>query len=175
MGPQMTRSDGRSKPRSGRSRFLLPAVTTAGAVLLAATGVTAMAWAATPATYSFATGSGLAFTISTTNGDLTSLRHRGVELAAPGHAAGQFESGWSSAKVTRTVFHQGAQVLFSVVHAPVTQYYFARRGDNTIYMATRIDAAIGEGRFISRLKTSLLPTSPAAATPAAAPAPTAQP
>jgi rhamnogalacturonan endolyase len=117
------------------------------------------------ANVTFDTGSGLAFTINGTNGNLTSLKHNGVELAAPGQAAGQFESGWSSATVTATSFDGGNSELISAANGVVTQYYFARKGDNNIYLATNIADALnpGEARFISRLNSSLLPTSPVAA------------
>ena len=110
--------------------------------------------------YSFDTGSGLVVTINATNGNLTSLRHRGTELAASGQAAGQFESGWSSATVTQQKFDAGSSVLWSATNSGITQYYFLRRGDNTVYLATNVGASIGEGRFIARLSSALLPVSP---------------
>jgi rhamnogalacturonan endolyase len=130
-----------------------------------ALGTTRIAAAAADVT--FDTGSGLVFTVNGTNGNLTSLRHRGVELAAPGMAAGQFESGWSSAAVTTRTFDNGNSELITVANTSigVTQYYFARKGDNTIYLATAITRSLdpGEARFISRLRSSLLPSSPVAA------------
>jgi len=117
-------------------------------------------------TFSYDTGSGLVVAIDTGTGNLTSLRHRGAELAAAGQAAGQFESGWTSATVTRKAF--GSSVLWSASSGGVTQYYFLRRGDNTVYMATDVATSIGEGRFIARLSSSLLATSPVAATTAGA-------
>jgi rhamnogalacturonan endolyase len=117
--------------------------------------------------YTFDTGSGLVFTVDGGNGNLTSLRHNGVELAASGQAAGQFESGWTSATVSAQTFDSGNSELITAANPTigVTQYYFARKGDNTIYMATNITAALnpGEARFISRLSSSLLPNSPVAA------------
>ncbi|HST83764.1 MAG TPA: rhamnogalacturonan lyase B N-terminal domain-containing protein [Kineosporiaceae bacterium] len=115
--------------------------------------------------YTFDTGSGVVFTISGTNGNMTSLKHNGVELAASGKAAGQFESGWSSATVTAKTFDSGNSQLISAKHDTVTQYYFARKGDNNIYLDTAITGAIdpGEARFIARVKQSLVPTSPVAA------------
>jgi rhamnogalacturonan endolyase len=118
--------------------------------------------------YTFDTGAGLVFTINGTTGDLSSLKHNGVELAAPGQAAGQFESGWSSATVTQTLFGGGTSALFSASSGGITQYYYARHGDNTIYLATNIGTSIGEGRFISRVNSALLPTSPVAAKTAGA-------
>lgn len=124
-------------------------------------------WANAAANVSFDTGTGLSFTVNGTNGNMTSLKHNGAELAASGYAAGQFQSGWSSATVTSKTFNNGTSILVSVANTSigVTQYYFARKNDNTVYMATNISKALnpGEARFIARLKPSLLATSPAAA------------
>src|SRR5437899_12932547 len=83
-------------------------ILTGGAMALAAltaAGVLSTAPSASAATtYTFDTGSGLVFTIDGSNGNMTSLRHNGIELAASGQAAGQFESGWSSATVTAQSF-----------------------------------------------------------------------
>lgn len=143
----------------------------AAAAVLATVGTAGSARSASAAaTYSFDTGSGLTFSINGTTGNVTSLKHNGVELASG--AAGQFESGWSSATVTAKTFDSGNSELFSVANSGigVTQYYFARKGDNTIYMATDITKALnpGEARFISRLNDSILNTSPVAAKTAGA-------
>ncbi|BBH65879.1 hypothetical protein ACTI_25640 [Actinoplanes sp. OR16] len=124
-------------------------------------------WASAAANVSFDTGTGLSFIVNGTNGNMTSLKHNGTELTASGYAAGQFESGWSSATVTSQTFNNGSSILVSAANTSigVTQYYFARKNDNTIYMATSIAKALnpGEARFIARLKPSLLTTSPTAA------------
>jgi rhamnogalacturonan endolyase len=148
-----------------RRSALLGAVAVAA---LAATGTLVRVTEASAATtYTFDTGSGLVFTVNGTNGNLTSLKHQGVELASSGQAAGQFESGWSSATVTAKTFDGGNSELITAANSGigVTQYYFARKGDNTVYLATSITAALnpGEARFISRLNSSLLPQSPVAA------------
>ncbi len=142
-------------------------------IALLAGGVAGTATTAAAASnVTFDTGSGLVFTVSGTNGDLTSLKHNGVELAASGQAAGQFESGWTSADVSTRTFDSGNSELITVANTSigVTQYYFARKGDNTIYLATNIAQALnpGEARFISRVNSSLLPNSPVAARTAGA-------
>lgn len=120
--------------------------------------------------YTFDTGSGLSFTIDGSNGNMTSLKHNGVELASG--VAGQFESGWSSAAVSAKSFDNGNSELFTVANngIGVTQYYFARKGDNTIYLATDITKALnpGEARFISRLNDKILTNSPVASKTAGA-------
>jgi rhamnogalacturonan endolyase len=156
------------RPASRKRRRAL-AAGLASVAVLAGAGLLGVGqpWANAAANVSFDTGTGLAFTINGTNGDMTSLKHHGTELAASGYAAGQFQSGWSSATVTGKTFNNGSSILVSVANTSigVTQYYFARKNDNTVYMATNITKALnpGEARFIARLKPSLLATSPAAA------------
>ncbi|MEV0896507.1 rhamnogalacturonan lyase B N-terminal domain-containing protein [Actinoplanes sp. NPDC049802] len=156
------------RPASRKRRKAL-AASLASAAVLAGAGLLGVGqpWANAAANVSFDTGSGLSFTINGANGNMTSLKHNGTEMAASGYAAGQFESGWSSATVTSKTFNSGSSILVSVANTSigVTQYYFARRNDNTIYMATNIGKALnpGEARFIARLKPSLLTTSPTAA------------
>src|SRR5690349_8401171 len=118
-------------------------------------------WANAASSITFDTGTGLTLAFDTTNGTMTSLKHNGTELTASGQAAGQFESGWSSATVTSQTFDSGNTELITAANTSigVTQYYLARKGDNTIYMATNITQALnpGEARFISRLSSSVLP------------------
>src|SRR5690349_2021190 len=92
----------------------------AAAVALATAGVLYPATGASAATsVTFDTGSGLVFTIDGNNGNMTSLKHRGVELAAPGQAAGQFESGWSSATVTGQTFDGGNSLLVTAANTGI--------------------------------------------------------
>ncbi|WP_305782371.1 rhamnogalacturonan lyase B N-terminal domain-containing protein [Symbioplanes lichenis] len=149
-----------------RSTRLIAASCTAAAVLVGAGLVGRQHLASAAANVSFDSGTGMSFIINGTNGNITSLKHNGVELAASGQAAGQFQSGWDSATVTSKTFSNGA-LLTTVANSGigVTMYYFARKNDNTVYLATNITKALnpGEARFITRLKSSLLTTSPAAA------------
>ncbi|GIF20321.1 rhamnogalacturonan endolyase [Actinoplanes tereljensis] len=123
-------------------------------------------WASAATNITYDTGSGLTFVVNATNGNISSLKHNGTELAQSGQAAGQFESGWSSAAVTSKTFSNGALLVTAAnTDIGVTMYYFARKNDNTIYIATNITKALnpGEARFITRVSGSLLTTSPAAA------------
>ncbi|GAA4596774.1 rhamnogalacturonan endolyase [Actinoplanes octamycinicus] len=148
-------------------RKLLAAGIATVAVLAGAGLLGGQPWANAAASITFDTGTGLTLAFNTTNGTMTSLKHNGTELAASGQAAGQFESGWSSATVTGQTFNGGSSILVSATNPAigVTQYYFARKGDNVVYLATNITKALnpGEARFITRLKSSLLTTSPVAA------------
>ncbi|WP_377882407.1 rhamnogalacturonan lyase B N-terminal domain-containing protein [Actinoplanes nipponensis] len=156
--------------RRGRRRALAGGLV-ALAVVAGAGLLGGQPFASAAADVTFDSGAGMSFTVSATNGNLTSLRHNGTELAAPGQAAGQFQSGWSSAAVTsRTFGDQALLVTVANTGIGVTQYYFARKGDNTLYLATAITRALnpGEARFISRLDAKLLTSSPAAARTAGA-------
>lgn len=154
------------RPRAKRRRGAkLLGLSVAVLVVAGAGAVATTQFASAATTYTFDSGSGLAFTIDGNNGNMTSLKHNGVELASG--AAGQFESGWKSATVTAKTFDGGKSELFTATNTRigVTQYYFARKGDNTIYLATNITAALspGEARFISRLSSARLPNSAVAA------------
>ncbi|KUL33720.1 rhamnogalacturonan lyase B N-terminal domain-containing protein [Actinoplanes awajinensis] len=155
------------RPASRKKRKALAGGIAAVAVLAGAGLLGGQPWANAASSITFDTGTGLTFAVNTTNGNVTSLKHDGTELTASGQAAGQFESGWSSATVTSQSFNSGASILVSATNSSigVTQYYFARKNDNTLYMATDITKALnpGEARFITRLKSSLLTTSPVAA------------
>jgi rhamnogalacturonan endolyase len=149
-----------------RGRRSLAAGLTALAVLGGAGLLGQQQFASAAANITFDTGSGMVFTVDGTNGNVTSLKHNGTELAASGQAAGQFESGWSSATVTSKTF-SNSSILVTAANSSigVTMYYYARKNDNTLYIATNIAKALdpGEARFISRLKSSVLTTSPVAA------------
>ncbi|BCJ44090.1 hypothetical protein GCM10010168_09030 [Actinoplanes ianthinogenes] len=153
-------------PTRKRRKLLAGGIATV-AVLAGAGLLGGQPWANAAAGITFDTGTGVSFVVDTTNGNMTSLKHNGIELTAAGQAAGQFESGWSSATVTGQTFNGGNSILVSATNSSigVTQYYFARKNDNTIYLATNITKALnpGEARFITRLKSSLLTTSPVAA------------
>jgi rhamnogalacturonan endolyase len=149
-----------------RSRRRLLAAGIAAVATLAGVGLFGQQFASAAANISYDTGAGLTFVISSANGNITSLKHRGTELTAPGQAAGQFESGWRSATVTSKTFGDGALLVTAANSGiGVTMYYFARKNDNTLYIATAITKALnpGEARFISRLNRKVLTTSPVAA------------
>lgn len=146
-----------SRARTHRNAPLVVAAV-AMAAAAAAVAVTDQA-AAQPLTYD--TGAGLVVTFDSTNGNISSLKHNGDELGAAGYAAGQVDSGWSTATVERR--DSGTTSVFTVTHDEVTQFYVLRAGDNTIYMATKVASAHSPLRFIARLNQRLLPNTPPAA------------
>jgi rhamnogalacturonan endolyase len=90
--------------------------------------------------------------------DITSIRFRGVELQSS--TASHIGSGLGSASVNvQRVSGSSQYIKVTCTTSTLTQYYIVRQGDSTIYMGTYITAqpAIGELRFIARLKGDVLP------------------
>ena len=83
-------------PVRKRRRKVLAGGLVALAVVAGAGLLGGQPFASAAADVTFDSGSGMTFVVSVKNGNMTSLKHNGAELAAPGQAAGQFESGFSS-------------------------------------------------------------------------------
>src|SRR4051812_33009403 len=122
----------------------------------------------TSSAYVVDTGTQLVFTISKTNGDLTSIKYKGTELTAPYSQTSRYshyESGLSSTQTTVTATLNAANGTILVTAKDtslgVTQYYAARSGSNAIYMATYAGAATspdpGEMRYIFYMNKGVFP------------------
>jgi rhamnogalacturonan endolyase len=149
---------------SWRRKFSIGLVS---ATLIGAGLFATQSWASDNPDISFDTGAGLTFTVNGETGDMKSLKHNGVELFSPlAKAGGQFESGTNADSVTSQTFADGRRIVVTATDSTrsLTQYYFARKGDNTVYMATKMTRTLGEARYIARLNSSVLPTSATAAT-----------
>lgn len=117
--------------------------------------------------YTVDTGAGLVFKVNQSNGDITSLVFNGVEYQSSSKRS-QIASGLGSATVTATTYGND-YIKISIATSPsnsvvtsLTQYLMAKNGDPIIYMATYVTAEpnVGELRWITRLKSSLLPNGP---------------
>ncbi|KAL7273879.1 hypothetical protein RUND412_003240 [Rhizina undulata] len=99
----------------------------------------------------------LVFKVNKSNGDITSIVYRGVELQNQSPYS-HINSGLGTATVSATTI--GDYIKITVVATDLTQYYVVRSGDSTIFMATYITAqpSIGELRFIARLSSTYLPS-----------------
>ncbi|KFA68090.1 hypothetical protein S40285_02552 [Stachybotrys chlorohalonatus IBT 40285] len=101
----------------------------------------------------------LVFNVNANSCDITSIKYRGVELQSS--TASHIGSGLGSASVAVTRFSgaSGNYVKVACTTSTLTQYYVVRQGDSTIYMGTYITAqpAVGELRFIARLRSDVLP------------------
>ncbi|KAG9127071.1 hypothetical protein FRC07_000794 [Ceratobasidium sp. 392] len=102
------------------------------------------------------TGSSLVFRVSTTNGDITSLKYNGVEYQDSSKFT-QISSGLGTATVTSKI--SGNYALITIATDTLTQYYVAVSGQNAIYIGTYTTAepSVGELRFIARLAKSKVP------------------
>ncbi|MFC9630575.1 rhamnogalacturonan lyase B N-terminal domain-containing protein [Streptomyces mirabilis] len=140
----------------GRRTFVLG--TTAAAV--SATALTPTAAAASfgytddGSNYVVDTGANLVFKVSKTNGDLTSLVHRGTEYQGYGGKNSHVESGLGTSTVT--IAQSGSTILVSVAYGTLKHYYAARSGENNVYLWTnKADTSVSATRYIVRLKAGL--------------------
>ncbi|MFJ4642218.1 rhamnogalacturonan lyase B N-terminal domain-containing protein [Streptomyces bobili] len=100
------------------------------------------------------TGAGLVFKVSKTNGDLTSLVHRGVEYQGYGGMNSHIESGLGTSTVS--VKQSGTTILISVTYGTLKHYYAARSGENNVYLWTnKADTSVSATRYILRVKKGL--------------------
>ncbi|KAF1968132.1 hypothetical protein BU23DRAFT_656875 [Bimuria novae-zelandiae CBS 107.79] len=105
------------------------------------------------------TDGGLVFKVNKSNGDITSLKHNGVEYQGTGKASA-INFGLGTSTVTGETVNGYVEIKVKASGLPVTQYYVAKPKEPTIYMATYITKEIdpGELRWLARLRTSELPT-----------------
>jgi rhamnogalacturonan endolyase len=124
----------------------------------------------TTSSYTVDTGSQVVFSVSRTNGDLTSMKFNGTELEAPFSVANRYshyESGLSSStNVSAAIDPQGNWIKITCDDTSgvgVIQYYMARKGFNNIYMATYAASlpSPGEMRFITYTNHAVLTNAPA--------------
>ncbi|MFE7440145.1 rhamnogalacturonan lyase B N-terminal domain-containing protein [Streptomyces chartreusis] len=147
-----------SHGRSVRRRtFVLGATAAAGTAALAGTArAAAFGWSDDGSNYVVDTGADLVFKVSKTNGDLTSLVHRGTEYQGYGGMNSHIESGLGSSTVS--IKQSGTTILISVAHGTLRHYYAARSGENNIYLWTdKADTSVSATRYILRVKKGLFP------------------
>ncbi|KAG8718171.1 hypothetical protein FRC09_013067 [Ceratobasidium sp. 395] len=102
------------------------------------------------------TGGGLVFRVSTSNGDITSLKYNGAEYQDSSKYT-HIASGLGSASVSSKV--SGNYATITIATSTLTQYYVAVSGQSAIYIGTYTTAEpdVGELRFIARLAKSKVP------------------
>ncbi|CAE6455754.1 unnamed protein product [Rhizoctonia solani] len=110
------------------------------------------------------TGNKLVYRVSTTNGDITSIKYDGKELQYSRKFT-QIGSGLGSATVSSKV--SGSTAIITIETSTLTQYYVARSGQSALYIGTYISAqpSVGELRFIARLQSSVFTNSPTPSNP----------
>jgi rhamnogalacturonan endolyase len=143
----------------GRRAFVLGTAAAAGTAALAGplagtARAAAFGWSDDGANYVVDTGANLVFKVSKTNGDLTSLVHRGVEYQGYDGKNSHLESGLGASTVTLT--QSGTTILISVTYGTLRHYYAARSGENNIYLWTnKADASVTVTRYILRVRKGL--------------------
>ncbi|KAF1850576.1 polysaccharide lyase family 4 protein [Cucurbitaria berberidis CBS 394.84] len=132
---------------------------TAVALALGQVANAAFGFTTTSTGFSVDTDGGLVFQINKANGDLTSLKYNGVEYQGTGKAS-SINSGLGASTVTAENIDGHVKITVKSNGLPVTHYYVAKKGDATVYLATKNQGSVdpGELRFLARLKTSELPT-----------------
>ena len=114
------------------------------------------------------TGAGLTFSVSRVNGDITSMKYMGRECEAPyakTNRNSHYASGLSkSSKFNTEQDPSGEWVKITVEDEGlgVTQYYIAKKGDPTIYLATYAEKlpSPGEMRYMFYLNREVLTNVP---------------
>ncbi|QRW22552.1 rhamnogalacturonate lyase [Rhizoctonia solani] len=96
------------------------------------------------------TGNQLVYRVSTSSGDITSIKYNSVEYQYSKKYT-QISSGLESATVTYKT--SGEYITITITTNTLTQYYVAVSGQSALYIGTHITAepSVGELRFIARL------------------------
>ncbi|MFI1568553.1 rhamnogalacturonan lyase B N-terminal domain-containing protein [Streptomyces sp. NPDC020490] len=143
----------------GRRTFVLGGAAVAGSAALAgplAPSASAASFGYTDdgSNYVVDTGAGLVFKVSKTNGDLTSLVHKGTEYQGYGGRNSHVESGLGTSTVT--IKQSGSTILVSVAYGTLKHYYAARSGENNVYLWTnKADDSVSATRYIVRVKAGM--------------------
>ncbi|MGW1951200.1 rhamnogalacturonan lyase B N-terminal domain-containing protein [Streptomyces sp. NPDC001920] len=138
-----------------RRTFVLGAAAAVGSAALGGTAsAAAFGWRDDGSNYVVDTGADLVFKVGKTNGDLTSLVHRGTEYQGYGGKNSHIESGLGTSAVS--IRQSGPTVLISVAYGTLRHYYAARSGENNIYLWTnKADDSVSATRFILRVRKGL--------------------
>ncbi|KEP47210.1 putative rhamnogalacturonate lyase A [Rhizoctonia solani 123E] len=101
------------------------------------------------------TGNKLVYRVSTSSGDITSIKYNSVEYQYSKKYT-QIASGLGTATVSYKV--SGNYITITIATSTLTQYYVAVSGQDALYVGiyTTAEPEIGELRFIARLNADLL-------------------
>lgn len=155
--------------RSNRLSFAVLCLILCPGCLMPKAVSAAFGLATLPDRYQVDTGAGLVFQIRRSDGALVSLDYRGTELqdpTKPSSVASGFGGVYpgSVVNVTADASPDTVKITVSVAAgtSAMSHYYIARRGLNNVYMATYLTAepAVGELRYIARLRPQALPDCP---------------
>lgn len=143
----------------GRRTFVLGTAAAAGTAALAgplagSASAAGFGWSDDGSHYVVDTGASLVFKVSKSNGDLTSLVHKGTEYQGYGGKNSHIESGLGTSTVT--IGRSGSTILVSVTYGTLKHYYAARSGENNVYLWTnKADDSVSATRYIVRVKAGM--------------------
>ncbi|MGW1559884.1 rhamnogalacturonan lyase B N-terminal domain-containing protein [Streptomyces sp. NPDC002144] len=143
----------------GRRTFVLGTAAAAGTAALAgplagSASAAGFGWSDDGSHYVVDTGASLVFKVSKSNGDLTSLVHKGTEYQGYGGKNSHIESGLGTSTVT--IGQSGSTILVSVTYGTLKHYYAARSGENNVYLWTnKADDSVSATRYIVRVKAGM--------------------
>lgn len=127
--------------------------------LLARVAFAAWGYTETSSSYVIDTGAGLVVTVSTTNGDITSMEYNGVEYNGYDGKNTQVESGLGDSDVSILQYSGTNNVIkVTVVYGTLVHYLFFRYGNSNVYIFTnKADDTVEVLRYIVRFPSDIFP------------------
>lgn len=128
-------------------------------LLLARVAFAAWGYTETSTSYVIDTGKGLVVTVSSSNGDITSMKYNGVEYNGYDGKNTQVESGLGASDVSIAQYSGDNNVIkVTVVYGTLKHYLFFRYGNNNVYIFTnKADASVEVLRYIVRFPSNIFP------------------
>ncbi|CAN8104164.1 unnamed protein product [Discula destructiva] len=128
-------------------------------LLLARVAFAAWGYTETSDSYIIDTGKGLVVTVSTENGDITSMLYNGVEYNGYDGKNTQVESGLGASDVSIEEYSSPANIIkITVVYGTLKHYLFFRYGNNNVYLFTnKADDTVTVLRYIVRFPSAIFP------------------
>lgn len=127
-------------------------------LLLARVALAAWGYTETGGKYVIDTGKGLVVSVSTSNGDITSLLYNGVEYNGYAGKNTQVESGLGPSNVTIQQFSNPNVIKITVIYGTLKHYLFFRYGNNNVYLFTnKADDTVTVLRYIVRFPSGIFP------------------
>lgn len=128
-------------------------------LLLARVASAAWGYTETSSSYVIDTGKGLVVTVSSSNGDITSMQYNGVEYNGYDGKNTQVESGLGASDVSIVQYSGDNNVIkVTVVYGTLKHYLFFRYGNNNVYIFTnKADDTVEVLRYIVRFPSDIFP------------------
>lgn len=106
--------------------------------------------------YIIDTGANLVVTVSSVNGDITSMKYNGVEYNGYDGKNTQVESGLGTSEVSIEEFSNPYIIKVTVVYGTLKHYLFFRYGNSNVYLFTnKADDSVTVLRYIVRFPSGI--------------------